>query len=307
MNDALKPPQHSPLQLSQRNLAVDTAVTAHPAAGPYQTPTPGVDLGQLPPDARLRSGSAARLAGLPVTTLRVWERRYGVVAAPKSATGQRLYGAGDVQRLALLKLLSDRGHAIGTMATLPLADLLGLAATVGQTHRAAKAAATAKAPIADRLHAASLYTAQVSWQRGAAELFTDNRYSRRHHLRFDGGAVVLASSSPQVVPLPASDAAGVDPEEMFVASLSSCHMLWFLSLAAAAGWQVNQYVDEAEGVMGRNAQGRVAMTQVTLRPRVEFTRSPVNAELLALHERAHQACFIANSVLTQVRCLPRTS
>ena len=89
----------------------------------------GLDASRLPPTARLRSGTAARLAGLPVTTLRVWERRYGVVAAPKTATGQRLYAAVDVQRLALLKQLSDRGHAIGTIAGLGLAELQGLAAT----------------------------------------------------------------------------------------------------------------------------------------------------------------------------------
>lgn len=88
-----------------------------------------LDASRLPPNAKLRSGTAARLAGLPVTTLRVWERRYGVVAAPKTSTGQRLYTPTDVRRLALLKQLSDRGHAIGTIAMLPLDDLAGLAAT----------------------------------------------------------------------------------------------------------------------------------------------------------------------------------
>jgi DNA-binding transcriptional MerR regulator len=92
-------------------------------------PPEPLDAGRLPPNAKLRSGTAARLAGLPVTTLRVWERRYGVVAAPKTSTGQRQYTALDVRRLALLKQLSDRGHAIGTIAMLPLDDLAGLAAT----------------------------------------------------------------------------------------------------------------------------------------------------------------------------------
>jgi len=318
MNHALKQPSHGTPSLN----GDDTPAGADSAMGPSAA-SAGVqalsqDLSQLPPNARLRSGAAARLAGLPVTTLRVWERRYGVVSAPKTATGQRQYGAVDVQRLALLKLLSNHGHAIGTMADLPLADLRSLFATVvpalladpsAPTTQAAKAAQpiqteAAPSPSPQRQPATLPFTAQVSWQRGAAEVFTDSRYSRRHHLRFDGGAVVLASSSPQVVPLPASDAAGVDPEEMFVASLSSCHMLWFLSLAAADGWLVNHYVDDAQGVMGRNAQGRMAMTQVTLRPRVEFTQAPGKAALLALHERAHHACYVANSVLTEVRCEP---
>lgn len=103
-------------------------------------PPVGLDTSRLPPNARLRSGTAARLAGLPVTTLRVWERRYGVVAAPKTATGQRLYSAVDVQRLALLKQLSDRGHAIGTIAELGLPELQGLAATTMSRGPAAVAA-----------------------------------------------------------------------------------------------------------------------------------------------------------------------
>lgn len=151
----------------------------------------------------------------------------------------------------------------------------------------------------------SEYSAHVAWQRGDAS-FTDNRYSRRHQWRFDGGTEVLASSSPHVVPLPWSDPAGVDPEEAFVASLSSCHMLWFLSIAARRGWQVDAYDDEAVGVMARNADGRMAMTVVTLRPQVRFGdgRAPGEAELHALHHEAHEACFIASSVRTEVRCEP---
>ena len=151
------------------------------------------------------------------------------------------------------------------------------------------------------------YQAQVEWQRGESEAFVDNRYSRRHTLRFDGGAEFAGSSSPQVVPLPYSDASAVDPEETFVASLASCHMLWFLSLAGKAGHVVDHYDDEAEGQMARNAQGRVAMTVVTLRPRVRFggQRQPTPAELQQLHHEAHESCFIANSVKTEVRCEPR--
>ena len=153
----------------------------------------------------------------------------------------------------------------------------------------------------------SNYTARVAWRRGPLEIFTDNRYSRRHELHFDGGAVLPASSSPAVVPLPMSDAGAVDPEELFVASLASCHMLWFLSLAATQGFRVDSYDDDADGVLARNAEGRLAMTRVTLRPRVQCSgeRQPTPAELRALHHEAHEACFIASSVKTEVRCEPR--
>ena len=149
------------------------------------------------------------------------------------------------------------------------------------------------------------YTAEVLWQRGEQD-FLGNHYSRRHLIRFDGGAELAGSSSPHVVPLPWSDASAVDPEETFVASLSSCHMLWFLSIAAKAGWQVDTYVDDAAGTLARNAAGRMAMTQVLLRPRVVFSgeRQPDPDELQRLHHRAHEACYIANSVTTEVRCEP---
>src|SRR5688500_20071 len=111
------------------------------------------------------------------------------------------------------------------------------------------------------------YTATIEWTRGDAR-FTDLSYSRAHRWRFDGGAVVPGSSSPHVVPVPHSDPAAVDPEEAFVASLSSCHMLWFLAIAAKKGYVVDAYHDEAAGVMARNAERRLAMTEVMLRPRV---------------------------------------
>lgn len=150
------------------------------------------------------------------------------------------------------------------------------------------------------------YTAQLQWQRAAGDTFTDQRYSRRHTLRFDGGAVLAGSSSPSIVPLPFSDAAAVDPEEMFVAALSSCHLLWFLSIAASRGHVVEAYEDDAEGVMARDAQRRMAMTRVTLRPRVQFAGTAPDAEVLAaLHHEAHEQCFIANSVKTDVRVEPR--
>lgn len=149
------------------------------------------------------------------------------------------------------------------------------------------------------------YTAEVLWLRNEQD-FLDKRYSRRHVLRFDGGLEVPGSSSPQVVPLPLSDAAAVDPEEAFVASLSSCHMLWFLSIAAGRRFRVDRYFDAASGVMGKDADGRLAMTEVTLRPQVSFSgeRLPAPQEIDAMHEEAHAQCFIANSVKTAVRCEP---
>jgi organic hydroperoxide reductase OsmC/OhrA len=151
----------------------------------------------------------------------------------------------------------------------------------------------------------SAHTARVEWRRDGAT-FTDSRYSRAHRWRFDGGAEVRASSSPGVVPVPLSDPQGVDPEEAFVAALSSCHMLWFLSIAARQGFCVDAYDDAAEGRMGADAEGRMAMLDVTLRPRVRFDgeRQPTQQQLDALHEAAHAQCFIANSVRTTVRVVP---
>ena len=151
----------------------------------------------------------------------------------------------------------------------------------------------------------SEYYARVVWKRGDSR-FTDNRYSRAHEWHFDEGIVVPASSSPHVVPLPLSAAAAVDPEEAFVASLSSCHMLTFLSMAALRGFCVDSYVDAATGVLEKNAAGRLAMTRVTLHPDVRFSgaKRPTPADLEALHHTAHEECFIASSVKTDVRCEP---
>ncbi|CAG2149960.1 OsmC family protein [Cupriavidus plantarum] len=151
----------------------------------------------------------------------------------------------------------------------------------------------------------SEYTTEVVWERGDQD-FLDKRYSRRHVIRFDGGIEVPGSSSPHVVPVPMSDAAAVDPEEAFVASLSTCHMLWFLGLAAKERFRVDRYVDNAIGVMEKNAEGRIAVTVVTLRPNVTFSgdRIPTREQLDHLHHAAHDACYIANSVKTDVRCEP---
>lgn len=150
------------------------------------------------------------------------------------------------------------------------------------------------------------HSTTIFWQRDGNAAFTDHRYSRAHTWSFDGGAVVAGSSSPHIVPLPYSDAAAVDPEEAFVASLSSCHMLWFLDMAARADWVVDSYRDEATGTLARNAEGVQAMTQVLLRPAVQFAagKAPTAEELQALHHRAHASCFIANSVKTEVVCEP---
>ena len=155
----------------------------------------------------------------------------------------------------------------------------------------------------------SEYLAEISWKLGEGEDFLRNRYSRGHRWRFDGGLEVLASSSPQVLPVPYSVEEYVDPEEAFVASLSSCHMLWFLSLAAKQKFVVTAYEDKASGIMAKNAEGKLAMTEVTLRPSVAFEAAsqPTAAQLQDLHHEAHAQCFIANSVKTDVRVEPATS
>ncbi len=151
----------------------------------------------------------------------------------------------------------------------------------------------------------SHYSTDVLWTRGD-QPFLDKQYSRRHVVRFDGGVEMPGSSSPHVVRVPFSDPAAVDPEELFVASLSTCHMLWFLDHAARAGFVVDRYADHASGVMETNDAGQLAMTVVTLHPDVAFggARQPARAELDALHHAAHEDCFIANSVRTTVRCEP---
>lgn len=154
----------------------------------------------------------------------------------------------------------------------------------------------------------SEHQATVVWER-SGQPFLDQRYSRVHQWTFDGGAVVRASASPHVVPLPMSDAAAVDPEEAFVASLSSCHMLWFLSLAAGKGIVVDHYEDQAVATLGKNTEGKLAITSVVLRPRV--TVAPASLERLGdlpgLHESAHERCFIAHSVRCPITIEPRSS
>ncbi len=147
----------------------------------------------------------------------------------------------------------------------------------------------------------SLHKASVRWTLEGGD-FLARRYSRLHTLSFGEGVTVPGSPSPEVVPSPWSSPAAVNPEAAFIASLSACHMLWFLDLAAQAGFVVASYDDDAEGTLGRSAPGRMAMTRVALRPAIVFSgdRRPSAAEIDALHHEAHERCFIANSVKTEV-------
>lgn len=147
----------------------------------------------------------------------------------------------------------------------------------------------------------SEHKATIVWQRGE-QAFTDNAYSRGHLWKFDGGLTVPASASPDVVPLPMSVPENVDPEEAFVAAISSCHMLTFLAIAAKRGFVIDSYTDAAVGIMGKNAEKRICVKQVILEPKISFTgsRIPTLQQLRKLHDQAHHNCFIANSVTTEV-------
>jgi organic hydroperoxide reductase OsmC/OhrA len=146
------------------------------------------------------------------------------------------------------------------------------------------------------------YSVKILWEKSLDEAFIDNKYSRSHTWRFDGGIELAASSSPHVVPLPMSNESAVDPEEAFIAALASCHMLWFLSLAAEGNYIVESYEDNAEGVLGKNEEGKLAMTRVTLKPKVNFNSktTPSREQIDELHHLAHEKCFIANSVKTKI-------
>ncbi len=152
----------------------------------------------------------------------------------------------------------------------------------------------------------AIHSAAIHWQLMDGESFAGNRYSRAHTWSFDGGTVVPASSSPAVVPVPMSSADAIDPEEALVASLSSCHMLWFLSVAAKRGFTVVDYRDEPRGTMGKNTAGKWAMVRVDLAPMARFggDRFPTIEEIEAMHHIAHESCFIANSVTADVVCMP---
>jgi organic hydroperoxide reductase OsmC/OhrA len=145
------------------------------------------------------------------------------------------------------------------------------------------------------------YTATVVWKRAADAPFKDNKFSRAHEWRFDGGTVVPASSSPLSVRVPLSNPAAVDPEEALVAAVSSCHMLFFLSFAAAGGFLIDLYEDEAVGEMAKNTKGAMAIVKVRLRPKITWVGTPPLAEQLdKLHHRAHESCYIANSITAEI-------
>ena len=152
------------------------------------------------------------------------------------------------------------------------------------------------------------YNATITWKKDPSETFTDKKYSRAHTWKFDG-IELPGSASTHVVPLPMSNAAAIDPEEAFVASLSSCHMLWFLSLAAERNYVVESYVDHAEGILSKNEEGKLAMTRVTLRPQITFGNNnpPLQDQIDELHHLAHENCFIANSVRTEITVLQPSS
>jgi organic hydroperoxide reductase OsmC/OhrA len=152
----------------------------------------------------------------------------------------------------------------------------------------------------------STYTATIRWSRTGEGDFTKGQYSRAHEWAFDGGAVVPASASPHVVPAPWNDPDGVDPEEAFIAAISSCHMLFFLDYARRAGFTIDSYVDEAAGMMEKRADGKIAVTKVTLRPKIVWggDKRPSADDIAQLHHRSHEDCFIANSVTTEVTVEP---
>ncbi|MGR5307464.1 OsmC family protein [Vibrio mediterranei] len=148
----------------------------------------------------------------------------------------------------------------------------------------------------------SEHYAQISWKRKQDEVFSDNNYSRGHVWEFDGGLTVPASPSPHVVPLPLSIEENIDPEEAYIAALSSCHMLVFLSIAAKRKYVIDSYIDKAVGILAENEAGRMAVTKVILRPDVVFSgeRVPTREQLEKMHHLSHENCFIANSVKTEI-------
>jgi len=149
------------------------------------------------------------------------------------------------------------------------------------------------------------FGATVLWTRPEGAIFTDKKYSRAHVWQFDGGAEVPASSSPHIVRVPFSAQENVDPEEAYVASISSCHMLFFLAGAAKAGFVIGEYRDAAEGELAKNEKGKLCVSRVTLRPHVTYAgASPDRETETQMHHEAHEQCFIANSVLTHIEVEP---
>lgn len=144
------------------------------------------------------------------------------------------------------------------------------------------------------------HEALILWER-KDQTFVDNKYSRAHLWELDG-VTVPASSSPSVLPAPLSSLEAIDPEEALVAAASSCHMLFFLAIAAKRGFVVDRYSDQAYGKMGKNAEGKTLMAKITLRPKIEFSgnKQPSAVEIDEVHHMAHEQCFIGNSLKSEV-------
>lgn len=150
------------------------------------------------------------------------------------------------------------------------------------------------------------HNATIRWFASPGEDFAKGQYSRAHSWNFDGLANVAASASPHVVPMPWANPDAVDPEEAFVASAASCHMLFFLDFARRAGVIVTSYEDEAEGVMAKGDDGKMRITRIMLRPRIIYGDVAPTKEMLDdLHHKAHEACFIANSITSEMVIEPR--
>ncbi|HAS44926.1 MAG TPA: peroxiredoxin [Microscillaceae bacterium] len=148
--------------------------------------------------------------------------------------------------------------------------------------------------------------AKVTWAKHPQESFTDHCYHRTHQWQFDGGAHIQASSSPHIVPVPMSDPALVDPEETFLASVASCHMLFFLHIAAQGGYQVLNYSDEATSCLQKNQANHLAFTHIQLKPVIDFRagKAPSQEQLEKMHVQAHKQCFIAQSIRASIDILP---
>lgn len=146
------------------------------------------------------------------------------------------------------------------------------------------------------------YTAKITWKNDSPETFTKNRYTRGHTWSFDGGIEVPASSSPHSVRVPFSVEAAVDPEEALVAAASSCHMLTFLWVAAKKGFVIASYEDNAAGDMTEGDDGKQWISKITLDPKIEWSGEtlPTAAEIAEMHHDAHEGCYIANSIKSEV-------
>lgn len=147
----------------------------------------------------------------------------------------------------------------------------------------------------------SKHFATIRWFGSPGEDFAKGQYSRGHSWNFDGLTNVAASASPHIVPMPWANPDAVDPEEAFVASAASCHMLFFLDFSRRAGLIITGYDDEAEGLMEKGADGKMRITRITLRPKIVWSGDPPDqAQIDELHHKSHEACFIANSITSEI-------